>query len=220
LLWACLAEKPPIKIVARLARAERIKSWGVEGHFDENRPDDEKEILRKVRDQVIDPTKWRLRESGRLITLEWVAGEFLPSEYMSLKVRTASGICRAPIWIPEPDWSTRDGETGIPIAPDDRSSIDALLRGPRPIVGLRRRMRDPDQEEEVIEELNIVPTAGLRMDHPDYDHEPEVMVVARRLQGVPDLVDTMRRRLHAIARNGSPKDQLLAKAVLALPKHR
>lgn len=87
-------------------------------------------------------------------------------------------------------------------------------------MGLRRKIRDPEQEEEVIEELNIAPAAGLRMNHPDYDHEPEVMVVARQLQGRPDLVDTMRRRLETIARNGSPKDQLLAKVVLAIPKHR
>lgn len=73
---------------------------------------------------MTDRTKWRLRESGREITLAWAGGEFIPSEHMSLKVRTASGTCRAPIWIPEPDWSTRDGETGIPIDPDERSSID------------------------------------------------------------------------------------------------
>lgn len=87
-------------------------------------------------------------------------------------------------------------------------------------MGLRRRIRDPEQDEEVIEELNIVPAAGLRLNHPHYDHEPEVMLLARQLRGTPDMVETMRRRLEAIARNGSPKDQLLAKAVLALPKHR
>jgi hypothetical protein len=107
----------------------------------------------------------------------------------------------------------------VPIDPKERWSIEAFLRGPRPIVGLRRKVRDPEQDEEVTEELNIEPELKPPT-HPDYDHEPEVMMLARQVLGAPEIVEVRRRQLEAIARHGTPKDQLLAKVVLALPKKR
>jgi hypothetical protein len=218
LLWACLNEIRPAQITARLARPEHITRWLVEGAFDETRPEDERDELRKIRDRLQNRARWQLRQSGREIILAWRdGGEFIPCERMTLRVRTSSGTCSAPIWIPEPDWSTRDQKTGMPIA-RDQWSIEALLRGQRPIVGLRRKDRDPEQDEELAEELNLAADVDIPMDHPDYEHEPEVMMLARYLRDSVNTGETMRRRLQAIARRGSPKDRLLADAVLAVRK--
>ncbi len=215
LLWACLAERPKVLVLARLERSEKVTWWRVDADFDESRADDERERLRKVRESVADRGKWRLQQSGRQIVLNWVGGEFIACERMTLRIRTASGSCSAPVWVPEPDWSKRDEKTGIPIATDsDEWSIDAFLRGQRPIVSLRRKSCDLDQDEEVSEELNATPEPPLSIEHPDYDHEPELMLIARRLRDLPEALEDMRRRLETIARKGQPKDRLLANVIL------
>jgi hypothetical protein len=215
LLWACLAEKPNVQVLARMQRAEKITWWRLDAEYDESRPDDEREKLKKVRERVSDRARWRFAQSGGEIVLDWIGGEFIACERMTVRIRTASGLCSAPVWVPEPDWSKRDTKTGIPIATDSGEwSIDAFLRGQRPIVGLRRKVRDLEQDEEISEELNAAPEPPMSIAHPDYDHEPELMLIARRLRESPEALDDMRRRLDTIARKGRPKDRLLAKVVL------
>jgi hypothetical protein len=213
LLWACLTETPRVEITARLAAAERVTWWVVDAGFDETRPEEEKARLRGIRDRVAHRGHWLMRQSGRQLNLEWVGGEFIACERMTLKIKTGSGATSAPIWIPEPDWSARDDKTGVPI---DEWSVDAFVRGPRPIVALRRKHRDPEYDEEVAEELNIAADENLAIQHPDYDHEPELLRLARRLRESPDTISVMKRRLETIARKGSLRDQLLARAALRL----
>ena len=133
-----------------------------------------------------------------------------------LKMTTASGSTSAPVWITDPDWARRDKGTGIPLAPTEWT-VDALLRGPKPIVSLRRLNREPDQDEEVIEELNSPTKHDLRISHPDYDHTPELMRLADVLRD-PAQADITRRRLVTIARKGAAKDRLLAQVAIAFQK--
>ncbi|MDK2744410.1 MAG: hypothetical protein NDI90_16030 [Nitrospira sp. BO4] len=221
LLWACLVEKPNAQVLARLARPEKLTWWRLHAEFDESRPDDERERLKKVRQFVSERARWQLRQSGCHIVLDWMGDEFTACERMTLKIKTASGSCSAPVWVPEPDWSKRDRATGIPIAPQsDEWSIDAFLRGQRPIVGLRRKDRDLEQDEEISAELNTAPEPPMWIEHPDYDHEPELVLIARRFRDSPAAVKDMKQRLEIIARKGRPKDRLLANVILTTSENK
>jgi hypothetical protein len=218
LLWASLREAPPsVQIEARLARPERVEDWRIEASFDETRPGDERQRLAKLQSLVGNARRWRLQQHGKRILLDWLDGEdFVACERMMLKITTASGSTSAPVWITDPDWARRDKETGIPLAPTEWT-VDALLRGPKPIVSLRRLNRDPDQDEEVIEELNNPTEHDLRISHPDYDHTPELMRLADALRD-PAQADITSRRLVTIARKGAAKDRLLAQVAIAFQK--
>jgi hypothetical protein len=218
LLWASLRETPPaVQIEARLARPERVEDWRIEASFDETRPENERRKLAKLQSLVGDARRWRLQQHGKRLLLAWLDGEdFVACERMTLKITTASGSTSAPVWITDPDWARRDTKTGIPLAPTEWT-VDALLRGPKPIVSLRRPNRDPDQDEEVIEELNGPTEHDLRISHPDYDHTPELMRLADALQD-PAQAEITRRRLVTIARKGAAKDRLLAHAAIAFQR--
>jgi len=221
LLWACLTERPKVQVLARLERRKTVTWWRVDAEFDESRVDKEREKLKRVQRRVADRSKWRLRQQGRQIVLNWIGGEFVACERMTLRIRTTSGSCSAPEWVPEPDWSKRDRKTGIPFAPEpDAWSIDAFLRGQRSIVSLRHKSRDLEQDEEVLEDLNTAPEPMISIEHPDYDHEPELMLIARRLREAPDALEDMKGRLETIARKGQPKDRLLAQVVLTTTEER
>jgi hypothetical protein len=214
ILWVCLQEQPTIEIQARFARHERILSWRVEASFDQTRPDDERATLSRVQQLVKDPLHWQAETQGKNFFLRWHGDEdFIPCESMSLEVRTATGRCSAPIWIPDPDWARRDTTTGVPLAPDEWS-IKAFLEGHRPLVKLRRRYVDPEEDEEYIEDLNQQPEFDLPITHADYDHKPALMLLVDRLRKGAE-TETMQRRLKIIARKArSPEDRMLAQVVL------
>ena len=214
MLWACLQEKPTVEIQARFARYERILSWHVEASFDQTRPDDERTKLETIQQLVSDPRRWRTATQGKNLILRWHGDDdFIPCERMNLAVRTATGRCSAPIWVPDPDWSRRDVKTGVPLAPDDWS-VKSFLEGHKPIVKLHRRYVDPEEDDEFIEDLNQQPEHDLPITHPDYDHKPELMLLADRLRN-PAEAETMQRRLKIIGRKApSSADRMLARVVL------